>query len=463
MRNNGYRGMATEDERGTTKVLVVTPDSLGKRMAGPAIRAWEMARVLSTVSEVRLVSTVAADLESALFPVEHADEDALRAHVAWADVVVFQGHVLSSYPWIKREDVIIVADIYDPKHLEQLEQTVGMPEEDRLKAILETAEVLNDQIERADFMMCASEKQRDFWLGQLAAVYRVNPFTYGDDPSLRRLLSVVPFGIQDQPPVQRTHGIKGVVPGISETDKVILWGGGIYNWFDPITLIEAVEMLSARHDDVRLFFLGAGHPNRHVPKMEMVTRARDLAEAKGLTGRSVFFHDDWVPYDDRADFLLDADLGASTHFEHLETAFSFRTRILDYLWATLPIVTTDGDTFAGLVREHGLGRVVPPVDAAALADALESVLYDESESAAIKERVAAFAETMRWRTVLAPLVEFVKDPHPAPDSPLTLVTPRTRIIADLNKRISGMESSTSWRVTLPIRMVKDVFTPRRRS
>ena len=110
--------MATENERGTTKVLVVTPDSLGKRMAGPAIRAWEMARVLSTVSDVRLVSTVTADLESALFPVEHADEDALRAHVAWADVVVFQGNNIATpdcdgYPGdaVYINNAVIVSDL----------------------------------------------------------------------------------------------------------------------------------------------------------------------------------------------------------------------------------------------------------------------------------------------------------------------------------------------------------------
>ena len=40
-----------------------------------------------------------------------------------------------------------------------------------------------------------------------------------------------------------------------------------------------------------------------------------------------------MPYDERADYLLDADVGVSTHFPHIETEFSFRTRILDYLWA----------------------------------------------------------------------------------------------------------------------------------
>ena len=38
---------------------------------------------------------------------------------------------------------------------------------------------------RGDFFLCARDKQRDFWLGQLAAVGRVNPVTYDADETLR--------------------------------------------------------------------------------------------------------------------------------------------------------------------------------------------------------------------------------------------------------------------------------------
>ena len=59
---------------------------------------------------------------------------------------------------------------------------------------------------------------------------------------------------------------------------------------------------------------------------------------------------DWVPYDERALYLMEADLGVSTHHAHLETRYAFRTRMLDYLWARLPIVCTEGDHFGDLVR-----------------------------------------------------------------------------------------------------------------
>ena len=94
---------------------------------------------------------------------------------------------------------------------------------------------------------------------------------------------------------------------------------------------------------MRLVFLGMRHPNPLIPEMRMAVAARRLADELGLTGTHVIFNEEWVAYDERQNFLLDADIGVSTHLHHVETDYSFRTRILDYLWASLPIVSTTGD------------------------------------------------------------------------------------------------------------------------
>jgi hypothetical protein len=103
--------------------------------------------------------------------------------------------------------------------------------------------VLDDQLRRGDFFLCASEKQRDFWMGALAALGRVNTASYDADETLRSLLSVAPFGLDPTPPRRSGPGVKGVVDGIGPDDELILWAGGIYNWFDPLTLIRAVDQL----------------------------------------------------------------------------------------------------------------------------------------------------------------------------------------------------------------------------
>jgi glycosyltransferase involved in cell wall biosynthesis len=202
---------------------------------------------------------------------------------------------------------------------------------------------------------------------------------------------------------------------ISADDKVILWAGGVYDWFDPLTLIRAIGQLRDAGHPVRLVFLGMKHPNPEVGKMDIATATRELSDALGLTDKHVFFNTEWVEYADRHNWLLDADCGVTTHYDHLETTFAFRTRVLDYLWAGLPIVTTTGDALAELVCQRELGIAVEPEDPHALAAALEKVLFDEDFAARCVANIAAIRPEYSWQQVLTPLLTFLRNPRPAAD------------------------------------------------
>jgi hypothetical protein len=45
--------------------------------------------------------------------------------------------------------------------------------------------------------ICASERQRDYWLGMLGGRDRLTQAQYTLDPTLRLLIDVVPFGLPD--------------------------------------------------------------------------------------------------------------------------------------------------------------------------------------------------------------------------------------------------------------------------
>lgn len=397
-----------------TKVLVLTGDSLGSSMAGPAIRAFEIAKRLSAFADVHLVSTTSANLNHPEFQISFASKKTLRSEVDWAQILIFQGTTYE--PWMKKSNAILVADMYDPIHLELLEQLKERAPTARFTQTMNITAIINRQLMVADHFLCASEKQRDFWLGQLAALGRLNPDNYDQDNSLRRLISVAPFGVQNDEPKQTEHLIKGKIDGISYSDKVIIWGGGIYNWFDPLTLIRAISVLSQKHSNLRLVFMGTKHPNPKVPAMQMLNDAVQISTELKLLNKHVFFNEGWVPYDQRANALLDADVGVSTHLDHLETAFSFRTRILDYLWTGLPIVATRGDTFEPIIEHHGLGKVVDPGDVGGLANAIEEMVYDNRANNSARGNVKAFREIMRWDNTLQSLVEFVQTASPSADA-----------------------------------------------
>ena len=421
------------------RIVVATCDALTPKMAGPGIRALQIAVALSSEHEVQLVTTSVAGISDPRFAVRSVDDRQLVELERWCDILVFQGWFITGRPFLLSSTKVLVADIYDPMHLEQLEQGRDQGEDARRLAVQGATEVLNEQLIRGDFFLCAGARQRDFWLGQLAAVGRVNPRTYDDDVTLESLISVVAFGVPDTPPQHTRQAVKGVIDGIGPDDKVVLWGGGIYNWFDPLTLIRAIDRLRHRQPGVRLLFMGLRHPNPDIAEMRMAVATRDLAGELGLTGTHVFFNEGWVAYDDRQNYLLEADIGVSTHLAHLETALSSRTRILDYLWASLPVVATEGDALSDLVSSRGLGLTVPANDVDALADALFRLLDDETLRQTCRNNSAAVAAGLTWPRVLAPLVEFCRRPRRAPD----LVDPE--IAGRLRRDLGPPPRGPAWR------------------
>lgn len=411
------------------RVVIVTGDPIGIRMAGPAIRAWNIAELLAREHTVTLVSLTGVEDLATEFDLVHVaagDDRAFRVLERAADVIIFQGHAMEAFPSLRDTDKIVVVDVYDPMHLEQLEQGRELPKEVWGRQVADATETLNAQLARGDFFVCASERQRTFWLGQLAGLGRINPATYVGDPMLEGLIGVAPFGISSTDPGHRRDVVKGVVPGIGRDDKLLLWSGGLYNWFDPETLIRAVAALTERRAGVRLFFQGTKHPHPGVPEMEIVARSRALAAELGVLGVAVFFNDSWVEYAERENYLTEADAGVSTHYSHIETTFSFRTRILDYLWARLPMVVTQGDHFAELVQAEGLGIAVPDRDVTALADALERILFDDQFAQACRDNISRVREDYRWERTLAPILDFVRDPLPAADRGRVQDRPRRR-------------------------------------
>jgi GT2 family glycosyltransferase/glycosyltransferase involved in cell wall biosynthesis len=414
-----------------TRVLIVSHEAIAANMSGPAVRFLELGRALADVARVTIAmpgQPAFRDDRCTIAGFDPAAPAALRRLAEDADVLFVQGFALVQYSFLTAMALPIVVDLYCPFTIEHLEQTCGDPA--RSANAADILAVQNAQLDAGDFFICASEAQRDFWIGNLHSRGRVNPLTYAADPTLRGLIDVVPFGTQDEPfpealararaadtepgPLMPVPVMKGVRPGIGADDKVLLWAGSLLDWQDPLTLIRAVADIARRRNDVRLFFMGTKHPNPLVSPMRIVEESRALARDLGVLDTHVIFND-WVPYHQRARYLAESDLGVSTHREHLETHFAFRTRMLDYVWAGLPIVCTRGDVFADLVAARGLGAVVAPGDVDALASAIETMLTDRSRHAEAVGGLQRLSEDLRWSRVAAPLQRFCRQPRHAAD------------------------------------------------
>ncbi len=319
--------------------------------------------------------------------------------------------ILSKFPFLLESNRRIVGDLYDPLVLENIHLYQDEPLALQESLNSQTVAAMNRLLSRADFFICGNERQHDFWIGALAANGRVNPHSTANDPDLNQLIAVVGVGFPERDP-QGDPIFHGKHPSFPPEAKIVLWGGGIWDWLDPLTLVNAWPEVLLKQPAARLVFLGTRHPNPLVPPHQMAEKTLALAAQIGEKDRTIYFIG-WLPYQEREGLLCEAAVGVALHPLHLETRYSIRTRVLDYFWAKLPVLVTDGDISSAWVQSYHLGKVVPPLDSQAVAGALVELLETR------KEDWAAFYTPLReqfaWSNVVNPLRRYCLQSRPNPD------------------------------------------------
>jgi hypothetical protein len=390
----------------SARVLVISEDPVGGEMGGNAIRAYELAKVLGEHAEVTLAAPSSGSVEGVEHrPFDREDPRALRALLRGVDVVVTlpQNPVVTAV--LRRSAARIVYDLYDPKPLQLLEAFASAGRLTRRYWSRIALDHVLAALALGDRLVCASERQRDLWIGAMLAAGLITPAVYAADPSLRRLIEVVPFGLPDSPPQVSGKGPRERFAALEPADEIVLWNGGLWNWLDPLCAVDAIARVVERRPAARLVFMG--RPPHDARQAAAAAAARMRAEQLGLLGRVVFFNDAWVPYQERAGWLAAADCAVSLHLEHLETRFAFRTRLLDCLWTGLPVVCTEGDELADRVAREGLGASVAERDPQRAAEAITAVLARGRE--AYREPLTRAAADYRWPIVAAPLVRYLAE------------------------------------------------------
>ncbi len=383
------------------RVLLVCPEPLGQgQPAGIGIRVVEIARVLAADGHsITILSpdggSVAPHAAGRLTP-----EELLR-HSSSSDVAIVEGHAINDFiAHAKR--IPTVVDLYDPFIIENLHYYASRGAE----VFTHDHSTLMRALGAGDLFLCASEAQRMFFLGALLAVGRLNPVAFEHDATLRKLMAVAPFGVQ--PPRLRER---------EATPYAVLFGG-IYDWYDPILAIDAVAAARRQLPEITLTF--TRHPNTEMPQGLAAEAVRHV-ERCGY-GSFVRF-DPWMPYEQRGRFFDQFSVSLLTFPPSIETDLAMRTRIYDYLWAQLPVITSSAPGTDELIERHGAGTVVRSDRAGMFAEAIVAVLSDEERRNAMVQGATRFVEEHQWPMVLAPLREFCRAPH-IDGTRSTFATPR---------------------------------------
>jgi glycosyltransferase involved in cell wall biosynthesis len=263
------------------------------------------------------------------------------------------------------------------------------------------------------FSVC-SHRQRYMMLGELGAVGRLNRHT-----ATENLVEVlVPYHLSKTEFEHKRNVLRGVC--VRGTDFVVLWTGGYNTWTDVDTLFQGIERAMAQHR--KLVFVSTGGA---IPGHDDRTFERFRQMVADSAHRSRYEFCGWVPTSDVQNYYLESNLAINIDRWTVEGQVGYRTRILDWIMAGLPVLTTVlGELTEELAQKRFVTtfRIGDPQD---LGIKLAGLAADCAEA---MEKTNEAQEYLRTRlapaTVLAPLAEWVADPRPASDLPPPAVRPR---------------------------------------
>lgn len=357
-----------------SRVLLVCPEPLGHRQpAGIGIRFLEIEKVLQADGHAVTL------LSPPIVP-----EDLLRQS-GDADVAVVQGHIANDF-FAHARPIPTVVDLYDPFIVENLHYY-----ESRGAEVFthDHATVMNSLL-HGDFFLCASEAQRLFWLGMLLAAGRLNPIAFEADPNLDSLIRIAPFGVP--PPRERA---------LASEPRVLF--GGIYDWYDPIMAIDAVALARESLPQMSLTF--TKHPNPGLTPQGKLAEAMQHARKRG---HDFVRFEPWFEYERRAEFFDRFAIALLTFPQSLETDLSMRTRVYDYLWGGLPLVSSSAPGTDEILARYRCGTVVQENSPRAFASA---ILQTFAQQNAMRAGTRDFVRDHQWPDALRPLRDFCRKPR----------------------------------------------------
>lgn len=405
-------------------ILVISHDKVGSSMAGPGMRYHHIATNLakkhnvtlavfnpSYIADIGKTSYKAIDIHVQKFQDEFKKYDAIVA--LWLSDEMIE--------CAKALGIVLIFDLYAPVPVEDLVQRVFGGKIDA-ESDYDYDQMLRNYkhfIRNADYLLTSNEQQRDFWLGYGFAANKIRPSSQAIRP-IDSYFGICPMGTDLNEAANFTYKdlLGKRIPSLKKDDFIIVWTGGVWDWFDAKTPLKAMdEVAKAGKKNVKLVFLGTKHPNDDVPAMKETEIAREYAAKLGLINKTVFFLDGWLAYADRVHYLKRANAALYAHKPSIEARFSHRTRVLDHILMQLPTIASSGDFLSDFIQDHKLGLCVEPFDAKAMAEAILQLSTDKKLQKQLRNNIKRMQPQFSWDYTLKPLNAFIESDFFAP-SPL---------------------------------------------
>ena len=349
-------------------------------MAGSALRAWEMGRVLELSGFETRIEAAPGSLAPGEGPkiVEWGEG-------GWGDVLLTPPWSLRPRDFMNSARRLIIDGVTPlPAELDAMPQN-----EEVIRRRLRAAARIPLALARADALLVAGKAQRRWWQKHLGRRRAELP------------VLDLPFGI----PEEEAGDEVAELPGLPPDHAVILWWGGVWPWLDLETLLAARARLGRRKLSlvVPVGVRPGASRSSFGPDELKAAMARHHLRPPELIGLET-----WYPYARRSALLNRASILTVLHHEGEEARLSFRTRAMDGIWAGVPLLLSEGGEVAELVRAGGWGAVTRPGDVASTAAALD-LLLSERHQMRCRQALEEAREHWRWSRLIQPLIELLPE------------------------------------------------------
>ncbi len=368
------------------KILVVSGDILpypGLPTTGAGLRAWGLAKGLEAAGhDVRLAmpkSTIEkfpdAPAECRTLLYRNKELSAFIRDQA-PDVVVLQ-HWLLARSLDESLEMPLVIDCHGPALLETLFQNNPTQE------TLQNEKIL--ALHKADFVTCASNKQRYYfqaWLMQAGFDLRQD------------VIDVIPVSLSPELP---NHDSRG--------ETTFVYGGVFLPWQDPVAgLTTLVEHLD-RANTGTLKFFGGKHPTVAAPTGRFETLIAQLQQSSRVNIRHT------IPRDQLIEEYCHAHVAIDIMQRNAERELAFTTRTVEYLWCGLPVIYNNYAELAEYIHVYKAGWTLDPTDKHALMQVLETILTQPQLVAEYGRNAQRLVrEQLTWDNTIEPLDAFCRNP-----------------------------------------------------
>ncbi len=265
---------------------------------------------------------------------------------------------------------------------------------------------MHETLRCGDIFSACGEPQEHALAGQLGFAGRLNAKTFG----YRFVHAIAPGAPPVTDPGSRSRLFLAQF-GISENDFVVLWCGGYNTWTDVRTLFGGLETAIAANLRIHFVSVGAstfGDRNSTYAELVQLVNGSRYSDHFHLLG--------WRPWQEMSLFYREADIGINIDSYHYEMVYGTRTRLVEMMAYSLPVLTTLGCALSYQIERKGAGLAFRIGESAEMAQALLSA---SGSPGRISEMRAAAKDLavgeLSFEQTTRPVRDWARNPSHAPD------------------------------------------------